>query len=356
MLILIIIVIVVYKFIEYKIIKPIYTLNVNTTILENVSKKLDNINRKIYNATNPSIFCSENIIYYTFRLTANHYFSFHKLKTLIKNNFADYPSRIGLSSNMTHSEIILSDIRENLEYQKLTKNKKYLHTGYEDSRAILLGNKLYLFVSLFACSEKYTQLGVISVSKHDLNQSNIYPKNFKLLIPSRNQNQYQKNWMPFIYNDNLYLVYSVNPHKILKCNPETGETVDFCITFDNNISTDLRGGGNIVIWDSIKYGSVYLGIVHTRRYMYYTQQIYIYQNKPPFEILAITDEFYFSKNHINFINSEKAKYFKYFWNIQFASGLLIHNNKLIICYGENNSKSIRVDFELSSLETKLYLI
>ncbi|MCH8084225.1 MAG: hypothetical protein IH885_08310, partial [Myxococcales bacterium] len=62
----------------------------------------------------------------------------------------------------------------------------------------------------------------------------------------------QKNWMPFEVNGNLYLEYSVNPHIVLSCNPQTAECALVSNTAyqSNGSALQTHGGAPPVLIDA----------------------------------------------------------------------------------------------------------
>jgi hypothetical protein len=169
---------------------------------------------------------------------------------------------------------------------------------------------------------------------------------------------HQKNWMPFIYQNELYLVYSVNPHIILKCHIDEhddskNQLIKVAETHNKNIREDYRGGSQIIYakkWnrrsrpvsnnkfsieeqDKYEAEELFVGIVHVRenqshRYLTY---FYAFECIPPFKIKYITDEFIFGKD------GEHLK------RIQFVSGLArIYENDIpyyYITYGQDDCDS-----------------
>lgn len=170
--------------------------------------------------------------------------------------------------------------------------------------------------------------------------------------------QHQKNWMPFTYQNELYLVYSVNPHIILKCHIDEhddskNELIKVAETHNDSIREDYRGGSQIIYakkWnrrvrpiannkfsgeEEYKYEEeeLFVGIVHVRenqshRYLTY---FYAFECVPPFRVKYITDEFIFGKD------GEHLK------RIQFVSGLarVFENDTpyYYITYGQDDCDS-----------------
>jgi len=158
----------------------------------------------------------------------------------------------------------------------------------------------------------------------------------------------QKNWMPFVYDDQIHFVYSVNPHVILKY--ENGRCLKVVETTNDKLPNGLRGGSQIIRvtkWNlrfnpriPLKRGSrfdgpvytpeeLYLGILHTREGTFqYSTYVYAFEIFYPFRVKYITQPFVFGQE------GSRSK------RIQFASGLarIIKDGiaYLYITYGEND--------------------
>jgi len=347
----IIIIIIFLRFLYFKYTFESYTYNIQIKKLLNPIFKLSYFDPYIYRAFNPCVFEYSNVIYNTFRLATGSFFNLYKIYEYFTSCSKYYPSKICIQSINETSEIILPDIKYISEYCNITLNKIYKFTGYEDCRSIIVKEYLYLICSVFAESAEYCQMGIIQIKVSDLNKKAIYPVNFKLLQPSFINKCSQKNWMPFVYNSELYLVYSVNPHKILKCNLQNFTVRLEYETSNLQINKNIRGGSNISEYNSYKFGKVYLGITHIRRHMYYTNIFYIFEIKPPFKIIGISNEFIIYNSRIHILKN--TNHLKYFWNLQFTSGLHIDNSDINIYYGVNNSYSMKFTIQNYDLDKLL---
>ena len=89
-------------------------------------------------------------------------------------------------------------------------------SGYEDPRSFILSDKLYIVVNR-RNSDCYTQMYLLKFLDMDFKNKNVC-KNFnKILLNTEfQQTKKEKNWMPFVHENELYFIY--NPHIILKYN------------------------------------------------------------------------------------------------------------------------------------------
>lgn len=105
----------------------------------------------------------------------------------------------------------------------------------------------------------------------------------------------QKNWVPFTYNNEVLLSYTLEPHQIVSLNNNT----TFAIRFASENSScwslgELRGGTQ-----AIKLDNCYLGIFHSckilatqnsngKKMRHYFMGAYTFKPEPPFEITHIS--------------------------------------------------------------------
>ena len=186
-------------------------------------------------------------------------------------------------------------------------------------------------------------------------KSGMYRKYVREVIPEKiiklnidfDNDRDQKNWMPFVIGDDIYFVYSVNPHVILKYDGK--RCIKYAETITDKLPTNLRGGSQIIRvkkWNPkfeatigktknyIDYRSedLFLGVIHTRESTsQYVTYIYAFEITYPFKVKYITKGFIFGG---------KTSHSK---RIQFASGIArIYENNISymhITYGENDCDS-----------------
>lgn len=119
----------------------------------------------------------------------------------------------------------------------------------------------------------------------------------------------EKNWIPFQYPEydgSLHYIYLTFPHKIIKFddldNPKSARrcptiTQDIYSVWQKDVWGDIKGGTPARIVDG-----VYLTFFHSWQFSpkdecnYYVMGAYIFQDHPPFKILAMTPEPIFFKD------------------------------------------------------------
>ncbi len=225
--------------------------------------------------------------------------------------------------------------------------------GFEDPRSIISpdGKTLYLVVNNRSASKCNAEMWMIRLSTDIfsdpkvLKKEEYFAKDVVKMQMDKPRIGAQKNWMPFflenVKTDDMFFVYSVNPHIILRCNTKTGKCSTFAETFNPRLPTDIRGGSQIRF-----YNGRYIGLTHVRRNSEsYITQAYAFSDQYPYEVEAITQPFIFDEND-EFNNVL----------IQFVSGFEIIDDIAFITYGEQDCNSKLCKIPMKSLMKSLYEI
>src|SRR5262249_54766468 len=98
----------------------------------------------------------------------------------------------------------------------------------------------------------------------------------------------EKNWMPFEYSNDLYLEYSIQPHRILKFDVESAICCDFyCTNLESgSVPKPLHGGAPPLRLNE----NYYLGVGNSQHLYwfqdrYYAAVFYLFEAKPPFRLV-----------------------------------------------------------------------
>jgi predicted GH43/DUF377 family glycosyl hydrolase len=157
----------------------------------------------------------------------------------------------------------------------------------------------------------------------------------------------QKNWMPFNYNDKIYLIASVCPHIIYEL--QDGENCNkICHTEWKSpwlIKEPLRGNTNAVLLPDGNYLATFHTSVHHNNIRHYDNGCYLFSGKPPFNVLKCANRTY--------LPAEAAceKHFRRENEIvcNFPLGMIYEKNKVIISYGDNDSSVKIAEYGLQDL-------
>lgn len=283
-------------------------------------------------AFNPSIFQYDKTIYYTHRI--------HRGKASIDKGILKY-----ISKKTDRSRTLITN---NINRWLVTYRDLHIdRNGFQDPRAIVFKNKYLLLIANDEDLETgLNQMYVLQFLLSDLKPSNTTITPIKIINLKYGIHRIQKNWMPFVHNEELHFIYNMNQFIILRADLKTG-SCEKIIEQTYSISRELRGGSNVISWKSEKFGNVYLGITHTRYVMIYVHNFFIFNSN--LRLIAVSDSFIIKDKHLLFVNEKTLQLFKSTKRIQdkiqYVAGILQQENNFHITYGESDfySKEFVID-------------
>jgi predicted GH43/DUF377 family glycosyl hydrolase len=165
--------------------------------------------------------------------------------------------------------------------------------------------------------------------------------------------KWQKNWVPFEWNREILLGYTLHPHEILLPNLESGESV---VSYTSHSQPKwrfghLRGGTPAQLVDgeylAFFHSSINLSSSASRgRYvLHYFMGAYTFSSEPPFKITKMTpvpimaDEFY------TLSNAEKK--------VIFPGGFIDEESLIHVVYGKDDNEIWVVTLDKKLLYKKM---
>lgn len=245
------------------------------------------------------------------------------------------PSIIKIEDNFLVSLRVLSNNRNRINidnilifYDKnLKKISEYLIKElkspdfigrFEDMRLFYLNNNIHFCgTAIFYEASPYSgDFQKMCIGKLEKREDAFYLTEFNL-FKNQNPNRYEKNWLPFTINDNLYFIYGYNPFAIIKVDLQD---YTYKLFFEEDYGSKLEGFRGST--PPIEFDDGYLFIIHEACNSIYTHR-FIYMNKD-FKIKKISDPFYFKQLFM-----------------EFCCGLTssIKGNKIIISFGISYNSS-----------------
>lgn len=188
---------------------------------------------------------------------------------------------------------------------EIRQSDPLLKEAVEDARLIMVGDELYVVYNNFAWTptepNRRVYIGRLAYQDNAFHLLETFPLlSFEGSIDARKE----KNWSPFLWNNSLYLIYSLMPHKILK--PILG--TNSCITEASSDSTIVwpwgtpRGGTQAWLVEG-----EYLSFFHSVKSMktvhsegkempHYFMGAYTFASHPPFNITRVSPKPILGKN------------------------------------------------------------
>jgi hypothetical protein len=153
-----------------------------------------------------------------------------------------------------------------------------MKNGLEDGRLIRWNGRLYgLFTALFVEGER------VVVTKNTMTLVDLESMEYRTFPTGK----VEKNWMPFIEDGHLRVIYSTNPLKIL----DISERVPEVVWEGPGLAESWSGGSQL-----IPYQGGYLGVVHRHTSRVYEHAFigmdgYSLELSPPFRFFGESVEF-----------------------------------------------------------------
>ncbi len=211
----------------------------------------------------------------------------------------------------------------------------------QDPRLIVVAERLYIVYSNIYKSllgEKRRML----VAELQMDETNLYIENPQWLLNFEGADKtfQEKNWVPFDYQGNLLLSYSLNPHVVFYPIPGTANC-ELLASTNAKIKWHwgtLRGGTQALI-----VGDEYLAFFHSSKNMttiqsagkemqHYFMGAYTFNTEMPFEITRISPEPIVGKN---FYNGPVHKTWKPL-RVVFPCGYVFDDNYIWVSYGRQD--------------------
>lgn len=214
---------------------------------------------------------------------------------------------------------------------------------HQDPRLIVLRDELYIVYSSFVTIDQMVTRRMVVAKIEPCDDGFCINNPIGLLFFDGASSRWEKNWVPFCYNNNLLLAYSLIPHRIFKPLIEFG----VCPTVSSSASTidwswgELRGGTPALLDDdrylAFFHSSIKIATVHSqgKAMPHYVMGAYTFAAHPPFEITHISPEPIVGKN---FYHGKEYKTWKPV-RVVFPMGFIMDDDYIWLSYG-------RQDFEI----------
>ena len=214
----------------------------------------------------------------------------------------------------------------------------------EDARLINVGGNLYIVYDDNR-DEKVTKGGFrIYIARLEVVDRILVVKEVDAItkFEGESKNLREKSWVPFVFQNELLLAYSISPHRIFRYLPGTGE----CETIEESIPVIswnlgiLRGGTPALNIDDKYYLSFFhssekMKTIHSdgQEMLHYFMGAYTFSLMSPFEIMQMSPEPIIGKNFY------RGNVYKPYWHplrVVFPVGYIYEDNTISVFYGRQD--------------------
>lgn len=226
----------------------------------------------------------------------------------------------------------------------------------QDPRLIVVNEHLYLVYSNTYPEPINTSRMIVGEIEEDADNG------FRISFPS-NLLQYQgqiqsrkeKNWVPFVYENQLFLAYSLQPHRILMPILETTSCIPICSTIG---TIEWKWGYLFGGTPALRVGDSYLSFFHSNKVMstvhsndrmmnHYFMGAYTFDAKYPFAINAISPQPIVAKTFY-----EGEMYEGKTWKplrVVFPAGIVVDDNFVWVSYGRQDHETWVIKLDKAGL-------
>lgn len=212
----------------------------------------------------------------------------------------------------------------------------------EDARIFTFNNKIYLIYN-----DNPEVVNPSSIDRRDIYLTELIWKNdefvlgtpLKLMHETKYEDcKWQKNWVPFVYEKQLLMSYSISPHEVLKIDTSSGLSKHLFtkrsgITWDKGV---LRGGTPALLVDGNYLGFFHSSIVtksetsNGNPMHHYYMGAYIFSSKPPFRVQKISPEPIVADGFYTHSSYDKR--------VIFPGGFAVVGDQFYVAYGKDDSE------------------
>lgn len=145
----------------------------------------------------------------------------------------------------------------------------------------------------------------------------------------------EKNWMPFVYRDELYFIYGLDPHVIFRYNEFSRRVQRVYDTKVDWSKAFLPGNGLSGNTNCVRVGDYYLNTFHSKPFRNYWTGYYFFEARPPFKPVLLGTVPLLEPNDCKEIR-KSARVERCFDNVQFPIGLHVSGENVLVSYGVND--------------------
>lgn len=258
----------------------------------------------------------------------------------------DYKVPVGQNLKDYFQHIGIVELDKNFKAKGPSTQCPHFGRSAADPRLVWIGSQIYLIFGSCPLNAPHTAAGaVLCMSRITQTSSGFIVDPFTYLSVAFQNPKWEKNWVPFEYNEKLYLSYTIDPHVVITPYNE-GICKEVCRSTATGLQWNwgtLRGGTPAVFVDD-----QYLGFFHSsksgrNKVRYYYIGAYTFEARPPFRLTAISSK---PLEHRDFYTTPKTPLTSA--KVLFPCGIVAKENTIYVSYGENDGgiKVLEIDKKL----------
>ena len=161
---------------------------------------------------------------------------------------------------------------------------------FEDPRIVKFGDKYGLSCCTFVPFKSYAHQAMFVLDKQFLNVARfdpIYGNNYAQAMVN---DGHEKNWLYFVHDNTPHMVYSANPHVVVRMNGRLEKEAEYVTDEFNPLWKfgEVRGGSNPILVDGLYWTFFHSSLPWINKKRRYYMGAYAFEAKAPFRIVRMT--------------------------------------------------------------------
>jgi len=169
-------------------------------------------------------------------------------------------------------------------------NSNYPNEQFEDPRVVKFGDKYGLSCCTFVPFKSYAHQAMFLLDAQFSNVARFDPIYGNNLAQAMVNDGHEKNWLYFVHDNAPHLVYSANPHVVVRLNGRLESETKYITDEFNPLWKfgEVRGGSNPILVDGLYWTFFHSSLPWINKKRRYYMGAYAFEAKAPFRIVRMT--------------------------------------------------------------------
>ena len=191
------------------------------------------------------------------------------------------------------NDIVCFELTKDLRATKkalLQLTSHFPNEQFEDPRVVRFGDKYGLSCCTFVPFKSYAHQAMFLLDKQFLNVGRfdpVYGNNYAQALVN---DGHEKNWLYFVHDNAPHVVYSANPHVVVRLNGRLEKEQEYVTNEFNPLWKfgEVRGGSNPILADGLYWTFFHSSLPWINKKRRYYMGAYAFEAKAPFRIVRMT--------------------------------------------------------------------
>lgn len=191
------------------------------------------------------------------------------------------------------NDIVCFELTKDLRATKkalLQLTSHFPNEQFEDPRVVRFGDKYGLSCCTFVPFKSYAHQAMFLLDKQFLNVGRFDPVYGNNYAQAMVNDGHEKNWLYFVHDNTPHVVYSANPHVVVRLNGRLEKEQEYVTNEFNPLWKfgEVRGGSNPILADGLYWTFFHSSLPWINKKRRYYMGAYAFEAKAPFRIVRMT--------------------------------------------------------------------